>query len=216
MADRRDQLRVRQDQLNAELHELEAGLRKQTDSVDVSAVTVHQLLSSLQTQRESLSLDLVAKQARPMRWPSRSPKLSKQLEQKVGDDPVTKELTKVVEFHEKELERMQQQQKAGVVTNSDLDKATAELAEARARLLERESTAATSAGGDTSTAWNKELMNLAIDQAEMNARSKAINERLDHLTNAGDLLDRAERSAAQIADPPNNSATANPSSRSCR
>ena len=58
--EKRDQLRLRRDQLSAELRDIQSSLRKRADAVDVSPATIRQLLASLQTQRESLSLDLVA------------------------------------------------------------------------------------------------------------------------------------------------------------
>ena len=197
---KRDTLRARRDAVDSDLRNMEVQLRKRTDSVDVSPATVRELLSSLQTQRESLSLDLVAKQARSEALTDQIARFSEQLAKKVDDDPVAKELEKVVEYQQKAMEQTQQQQKVGVVTSAEADKAVAELALARAKLMERKSLAAATAGGDTLAAWNKELMNLAVDQAELNARLKAINERLNRLTDAGDMLDRTEQIRAQVAD----------------
>lgn len=198
--EKRDQLRARRDRLASELHDVQSSLRKEADAVDVSPATIRQLLASLQTQRESLSLDLVAKQARAEALTEQVAKFSEQLAKKVDDDPVAKELQTVVEYQQKSMERLQAQQKAGVVTNAEADKAVADLAEARAKLLERKSVAAAAAGGDTLAAWNKELMTLAVDKAELNARLKEINGRLDRLTDAGDVLDRIEQMRGQLAD----------------
>jgi chromosome segregation ATPase len=198
--EKRDQLRLRRDRLAAELRDIQSSLRKQADAVDVSPATIRQLLASLQTQRESLSLDLVANQARADALTEQIAKFSEQLAKKVDDDPVAKELQTVVEYQQKSMQRMQEQQKAGVVTNAEADKAVADLAEVRAKLLERKSVAAAAAGGDTLAAWNKELMTLAVDKAELNARLKEINGRLDRLTDAGDVLDHIEQMRGQLAD----------------
>ena len=198
--EKRDQLVNRKNSLLTELHDLESTLRKQSDSVDVSPATIHQLLSSLQTQRESLSLDLVAKQARAEALTDQIAKYSDQLAKKVEQDPVANELEKVVELQQKAADLAEKQQQSGVVSSADANKAAQELAVARAKLLERKSLTASTAGGDTLAAWNKELMNLSVDQAELNARLKAINERLNRLSDAGDMLDRTEQIRARIAD----------------
>ena len=179
---------------------MEAKLRKQSDSIDVSPATIHQLLSSLQTQRESLSLDLVAKQARAEALTEQIAKFSDQLAKKVEDDPVATELQKVVELQQKAADHLHEMFTRGLASPTEVDKANTELAEARAKLVERKSLAASTAGGDTLAAWNRELMNLSVDQAELNARLKAINERLNRLSDAGDMLDRAEQIRARIAD----------------
>jgi hypothetical protein len=198
--EKRDELLAQRQTTTGALHDLESKLRNRSDSVDVSPETIHQLLSSLQTQRESLSLDLVAKQARADALAEQVAKFSDRLAKKVQGDPVAQELEKVVELQQKSADQLQAQCKAGVVPQAEADKAIVELAEARAKLLERKSLAASTAGGDTLAAWNRELMNLSVDQAELNARLKAINDRLNRLAEAGDMLDHTEQLRAQLAD----------------
>ncbi len=177
MADRRDQLRLRDDLAKAQL-EL---------SAQGSPDTIHQLLYSLQSQHETVEIDQAAKEARTDALGQQIAKFSAEIEAKIKEDPIAGELEKVVKFREANVARNESANKAGAVTQQELDASVAEAAEARAKLLERRGAAVRAAGGDTVADWNREMMNLAVDQAEMNARSKAINERLDRLTNAGDL-----------------------------
>src|SRR5439155_13841700 len=104
------------------------------------------LLSSLQTQREAVQIDLAAKQARRDALAEQIAKFSDEIRAKVKDDPIANELAKVVEVREAKIKRMQENPSA--FGKAEAEEALAPLAEARAKLLERREQAALAAGGD--------------------------------------------------------------------
>src|SRR5262249_6105014 len=73
-----------------------------------------------------------------------------------------------------------------------------QIAEARAKLLERREAATAAAGGDVIAGWNKELMNLSVDLAECQARAKAINARLDRFSNAGEFISTYDQNQQEL------------------
>jgi hypothetical protein len=194
------ELEAQQARLRDEISQEEASLRKSTGSIDVSPTTIRQLLFSLQTQRETVQIDLAAKQARRDALAEQIAKSSAEMEQKVKEDPVAAELEKVVEFCQKNLEHKQQMVKSGVATVGEIDEAMGPLAEAKAKLLERHEAAAAAAGGEMIAEWNKEMMILSVDLAELKARSKVIEERLNQFSSAGDYIDRSEELQNNLAE----------------
>ncbi len=80
-------MQAQRDNLRKQIDDQELMLRKQTGSIDVSPTTIRQLLFSLQTQQETVQIDLAAKQGAAMRWPSKSPNPPPEIEEKAKDDP---------------------------------------------------------------------------------------------------------------------------------
>jgi chromosome segregation ATPase len=74
----------------------------------------------------------------------------------------------------------------------------AQLAEARAKLLERKRDAAAESGGDVLASLNKELLTLSVDLRELEARLKFVEAHLPGLRDAMDQLDAWERAEAQL------------------
>jgi predicted nucleic acid-binding Zn-ribbon protein len=68
----------------------------------------------------------------------------------------------------------------------------AQAAEARARLLERRNETAHAAGGDALNAWNREIMSLGVDTAELQAKLDRLNQRLAGYQKVVDDLDELE------------------------
>jgi chromosome segregation ATPase len=175
-------------------------LANQTGAVDVSPATIRQLLSSLQTQRETVQIDLAAKQARRDALAEQISKFSEQIRAKVRDDPVATELEKVVAFKEEGIEQKKKLHEQGQVSNSELSESLGAVAEARAKLFERREQAALAAGGDILSGWNKELMTLTVDLAELQARAKSIDERLFRFNHTSDALRELDEYQQTLAE----------------
>jgi hypothetical protein len=188
-----DELRARHDGLAKEL-------REATGAVDVSTASVRDRLASLQTQKESATIELAAKQARSDALANQISNFSSQIQDKIKSDPIAAELSKIVGVRQKEFDRAQSTNKAGGATAGDVDQAMASLAEAKAKLLEREEAAANAAGGDIIAGWNRELMTLSVDLAELRARSKALDDRLATYAKADNYLDNADQWLVEISD----------------
>jgi hypothetical protein len=196
----RDSLQRKREELVNEAEKQQTVLRDRTGSVDVSPATVRQLLFSLQTQHESAEIDLAAKQARRDALAEQIAKFSDELKAKVKDDPVAAELQKVVDARQESMRRAEDAYKAGAAPNAELGQAMSAVAEARAKLLERREQAAAAAGGETIAGWNRELMNLSVEMAELKARLKAVSDRLDRYSGAVEIINNSEQRQQTLTD----------------
>jgi len=187
---KRDELRNDIEQASDEQRKVSDVIRKEAGLADASPEGVHAIAQKLEAESESAQLELKAKSARHDALAQAIAKLSAEAEARGKDDPVAAELAKVVEAREKEVERKRQAFGQRAASNGEVDEAVGAAAEARARLIERKMTAAATAGGDTVAAWNRELLGLSIDLAELRARAEALDVRLQQITHALSALDR--------------------------
>lgn len=191
---------ARIDELQRRLEDERTALRKQTGATDVSPASIRQSMDAMQMQEEQVKIDLAAKQARSDALAEQIARFSSQIQEKIKADPIAAELQKVVEYQQKQLDLAQQQQKSGTAPQREVDQVASHLAEAKAKLLERQEAAANAAGGDVVSNWNRELMTISIDLAELRARSKALDQQLAAYANADDYLNNADQWLAQISD----------------
>jgi hypothetical protein len=187
---RRDQTRHEIEEIGAEQREITDTIRKEAALADASPEAVHAIAQKLATEYEAAQLDIKAKSARHDALAEAIAKLSHEAEAKANDDPVAAELAKVVELREKEVERKKEMYGQKALARAEVDEAVGAVAEARARLMERKMAAAAAGGGEAVTAWNRELLSLSIDLAELRARTEALDARLKQVTQALSALDR--------------------------
>jgi len=200
--DARDDAKEKAGKLSAEMDALREELRKITGRPYTTAEGVRLSVEKMGQEQQALELDLMAQSARRKAIDRAIALETDRLQQLVKKDPIADELAKVVRAREQELVRIRQLRDTAAASESDVIKAEATLAEAMARLLERREAAMTAAGGDVLTSWNRELLNLSVDEAEKQMRYKVLTERLDRMAEASKLLDhmeqlQAERSSVQ-------------------
>lgn len=103
-------------------------------------------------------------------------------QKRADDDPVVAELERVISFREQELKRLDQLQKVGAVSPSELNAAETSLANSRVELASAKQRAA---GGTSASEaldnWNREAINLSIDEMDRQARLDYIAARLQKL-----------------------------------
>lgn len=171
-------------------------VRKEAGLADASPEGVRAIAQKLEAENESARLELKAKSARHAALAEAIAKLTAQSDARAKDDPVAAELDKVVDVRMKEVERKQQMYGQKELSRSEVDEALGAVAEARARVMERRLAAVAAGGGDAVAAWNRELLSLSIDLAELRARSDALEGRLKELARALTALDRRASPAA--------------------
>ena len=81
-------------------------------------------------------------------------------------------------------------QKQNSVSAAEVNEGEASEAESMAKLLERRQSMATSIAGDTLPSWNRELLSLGIERAELEASVKLLSARLERLASVVTELDR--------------------------
>ena len=184
------------EQTRAQLAAIRQQLRAQTGRSDASVDGIRDELSKMEDARQEMQVELDAKAARAQALSQNIAKLTGQVEEKVKNDPVAAELEKVVEARQKQAERIKTLAGQGQANAAELDAAIAEVADARAKLLDRRASAADAAGGDTVSSWNKELMALSVDTAELQARLEKLAARADRYRQVMDQLDQFENLTA--------------------
>jgi hypothetical protein len=140
---------------------------------DFSADGVRQLANAMEIQCETAELDLQAKTARQKALADAMYDLHMRVQDAARNDPVAVELQKVADVRQKELDSLNPRS-----VSPEMNKAEIALAEAKAAVLERQETVATAAGGDTITAWNRDMISLSVDLAELHARVDLLQKRL--------------------------------------
>jgi hypothetical protein len=161
--------------------------------LDLSPQNVPAEIKSLEEQKRSWSLELTGKQARQKAIAEVVADLRARAQANLQDDPMTKELEKIVGLREKQLSLLQGQLKLGLVGATDVGAAEIALSEAKIQLLQRREALARALGADSLGKLNAELLTLSIDTAEMAARLKAVSERLEPLRQLAPQVDSYER-----------------------
>jgi hypothetical protein len=170
--------------------QLRAELQEMSGEIDVSVKSLTDVASKTQTLFHQLDIDHEAKQARHRALEDAIAKLSVEVEKKVQSDPVAAELEKVVAAREKGVERLKEMVAKNAASKTEAEEKVGEVAEARAKLMERRRDAAAEAGGTLIAQLNKDLLMLSIDSAEENMRYKMLAERSKALRSS---LDGATR-----------------------
>jgi hypothetical protein len=168
-------------------------IREVAEVLDPSPEAVRGATSRLEQERQRIQLELVGQNARLKALQERVAKLAETAAFKADRDPIAAELEKIVIAQEKAVARVADLQKQGGISAAEAAAAETQLAEARAKLLERRETAARSAGSELLTDLNKELITLSITIVENEARLEYVGRRLKGLAQATDLVDDLEQ-----------------------
>lgn len=185
--------------------QLRATLRDLAGRADISSNTITGTLGKLEEERQKLELDTLGKTARREALEKEIAEQSDRAEKKALDDPIAAELAKAVAVREDKVKFVTQQVEKGVATMAEQRDAVAAAAEARAKLLERKREAMAEAGGGMLDAMNKELLVLAIDLKELNARLDFVKKQLPGLRDAMDQLDALQRAEGELQSARNES-----------
>jgi chromosome segregation ATPase len=188
------ELQAKRDALEKRVSEASGDLmviQKDAGLSDDDTESPHELIHTLETQYEAAQIDLAGKAARQQALAEAIAKLSAQAEANVSADPVAQQLQAVADVKEKELDREKKLVLTGGIANGDVDRTAAELAQAKAAVLERREAAAKAAGADSLEQWNHDLMLLSVDVTELKARVEVMKKRLDELSRAVPVLERA-------------------------
>ena len=175
-----------------ELAKLKATIREATGRTDASAERIRNELAQLEDHRQEAQLELESRAARMNALSENMAKITAKVEQSVQTDTVSAELAKVVEAREAQVARAKEMLDAGKISRGEYDDAIAQAAEARARLMERRGEVAERAGQGTLADWNREVMRLSVDSAELQARLDKLNQRLQGYGQIADQLDHYE------------------------
>lgn len=143
---------------------------------DLSRETVTALLQTLDSDRARIEMELAGKRARRDALTRHVATAAKQT-----PDDVAVELAKVVAAREEELQRLQQLAAAGQAPRSDLNRGVEYVAQARAQLAQYKQQVA---GGAGLAELNVELIRLAAEIADAEARLQHVAQRIERINPA--------------------------------
>ncbi len=188
------------DQATAEAKELRARLRDLAGQADVSTQGVTSAVSRLEEEKQKIELDLLGKKARREAIEKEIAEQTALLQKQAEDDPVVKELKTIVEVRTAKLDNVKKAIDSGAASQGDLSDAIAAVAEARAKLAERQRGGGAIAGGaQTLESLSRERVNLSVDLHELEARLEFVSKRLPSLRSTMDKLDELQRAEGNLA-----------------
>lgn len=169
---------------SARFQQLQQELQDLSGRTDVSSDGLQKTAARLDDQLEALQLEEVGSKVRMEALAEAIAELRKKAEIQAANDEVIGELKKVIVARERTVARMSEMVKQAVVANEEVERANADLAEAKIRLLDRMHGVTATTGGDALSAWNRELINLSVSTHERRAREIALQERLGRIRRA--------------------------------
>jgi chromosome segregation ATPase len=180
------------DQAQAMFHDMQEVLRSKTGRIDVSPASLQKAAARLEAELESLQLDAAGGAARMDALEKTIATEAARGQEKSKGDEVAAELTIVVSARENTLKRMEMLAQQATVSQEEVERARATLAEAKARLAERRMSVAAAAGGGALSDWNRELLNLSLDAQERRARTLFLKESIERLRSGLPHLDKLQ------------------------
>jgi hypothetical protein len=131
--------------------------------------------------RDKLNLEMkIARlEARHMAIEEQIAKMNKEINTKVEDDPVTRELQEIVDMYSERCDKFEELvSKGGRVSSPELESEMIKLVQAKKELAKRRGELSRSAGGGQLTRFNSELANIMIELAEKRAELGVIDKQL--------------------------------------
>ena len=119
----------------------------------------------------------------------------------VAEDAAVRQLRRVIEIRQKQLDQAKLANSKGMVSDSDVNGAEAALIEANAKLAQRQDEVVAAKIGDTVPAMSRELIEITVSQAESDAKLEYIAKRLEGLSQTMEgaaalaKIEEAEKSA---------------------
>ncbi len=177
--------------------------------VDISVDILLDKKQDLLQEKQELEMEVASLNARHSAIEQQIAKISKDVADKVKDDPITIELQGIVDGLTRQLVDKENLLKAGRSTSAELEEMRQKLARARIELAKRREELSKSFGGDQLAQFNKEYANSMVELAEKTAMLNIATDQLrqteQQLTAATTFYPRLSRmrtarEAFEIAD----------------
>ena len=145
---------------------------------ELSSAAIDKELTALQSERDALRAARAAQRAREAAIAEQIKRASDRLSVVGEQSDLLRELSKIVDLREREVQRLNQMREKGAVADSEVSAAMERLAQAKAELARAREQVTRSAGGEVLAKLNTDLVELAIASAETEARLKANEDQL--------------------------------------
>jgi outer membrane protein TolC len=201
-----DQARESYEMAAKRLDATERDLRDAIGRLDVSPETLRKAAARLDEQLEMLQLDEVGSAARRKATEDAIKQETVRADARIQTDPVVAALQKVVVARQEQFKQLTSMHQAGVASKADVDAADAAVADAQAKVAERQHAVFTGGDSETLAALRHDMLNLTISEQERAARIDFLKNQkaqLSHgLTNLPELqrLQEAIESSRRLLD----------------
>jgi hypothetical protein len=175
-----------------ELREVQQRLWEQARAAGLPRTDILDKIHNYEEELQSIEFDLAGLTARGEALTEQIAKIAQQIEAAPKTDEVTGELEKVVALREKELNRIQSLVEKQLASDQEVGQALEPVALARAELAKQRQTIAQAAGGNLLAEFNRDLIKLSIETAEMEARREFLQSKLAMIKERN-LLELADR-----------------------
>jgi hypothetical protein len=179
------------------VHELQQTLYADAGQTELSHAVVLAHLQAADREWRDLEQKLAALRARQKALTEEIARIGHHAAARAEQDPVAAELRKVVELRERALQKMRERKQEHQVGEQEIADAEERLALARAELARQQQTASLAVGGSLLADLNRDVVMLAVDIAETEARRLSLRSYLDHARERK-LLELASRYDTEI------------------
>jgi len=181
-----------------ELREVQQQLWEQAGAAGLPRTDILDKIRDYEEEAQSIEYELAGLKARGDALTEQIAKIAQQMEAAPKTDEVTAELEKVVALREKELNRIQSLVEKQLASDQEMGQALEPVALARAELAKQRQAIAQAAGGNLLAEFNRDLIKLAIESAEMEARREFLQGKLA-MVKERNLLELADRYEEEVA-----------------
>jgi hypothetical protein len=163
---------------------------------DLTPEVVMDQMRRLDLERQRLEMDLIGQQVRLKALQQQIKDTGERILKGSGDNAVVKPVQEKLDQLRKQLDLMEQQYKAGLTPESEVQKVRIALSEGEIQLAEVRRKVAQAGGGEVLGKLNTELTMLSVTVAETEARLKYVSEQMDK---AGQLAGPADEYELGVA-----------------
>jgi hypothetical protein len=182
----------------AELVRVRRDLWEAAAAADLPRAEIMDTIKNYEEEVLSIEYGLAGLKARSEALTEQIAKIAQQMQAAPETDPVAAEFEKVVAVRERELEITRERQADGLISEREAGPAIENLAMARAQLAQHRQAVAKAAGGDLLAEFNRDLVKLSIETAEMEARREFLQRKLAKIKES-DLLELADRFEREVS-----------------
>jgi hypothetical protein len=178
-----------------QVQELQQKLYAEAGQSELSRTAILADLQGAEQELQHVGMKLASLHARQNATAEQIARIGKEIAARAQEDPVAVELQKIVELREQALKKEKETKEAGMFSGTAGEEA---VALARAELAKQRQAAAQAAGGNLLAELNKEVVTLAVDIAEAEARGEYFHTRLA-LARDKKLLELADHYEREVA-----------------
>ena len=175
------------------IYGVQQSLCAEAHQVDLERDYIMDMLRQLEGQRRELEMDRMAQRARREAIERQLARIAEQVKDSVGNDPIVRELERVVEIQTRRHRKIQQASEEKMASESEVLESEEQLAHAKAQLAQQRQEAVRSSNGEIMQQLNHELITLSISAEELEARFMFVSEQLEKSRPLLELANRYEQ-----------------------